>query len=261
MASSPLYGGPLSPNLVSVGSFQTVSPRTWVNKPLIDAPNPFGWHYSCEHGHERTWCYVVFEPHPVGRGGGHGRRCALRRGRLVRRATGRGARLHRQHRLRVHRHLAAAGDDGCYSSPVRFAQGTLRSSGDGALPDCLPRPGVSNGCVNPQRSGYLSATCLSGLRTFRRASHLGVTRSDRWHGAPGKPFRSIADTARVVRGSAYGREPTWGVVYDDTLGGPGRRVRTRQSVPGIGRRALCGSRLLHLPSGRRTNRATCKSAV
>jgi len=28
-------------------------PSTSVNKPFIDAPNPFGWHYSCDHGNER----------------------------------------------------------------------------------------------------------------------------------------------------------------------------------------------------------------
>jgi hypothetical protein len=108
--------------------------------------------------------------------------------------------------------------------------------------------------------------CLSGLSSFQLAHRLGLTRSERWHGALGNPFRGTADTASMVRDSSYGRESTRGVIYANSLGGARsarRRVvrTTRQSVPGAGRRALCGGWLLHLPSGRRANRATCKSAL
>jgi hypothetical protein len=41
----------------------------------------------------------------------------------------------------------------------------------------------------------------------------------------------------------------------------GRRVPHRESVPGIGRLALGGGGILHLPIGRRTNRATSKKSA
>jgi hypothetical protein len=40
-----------------------------------------------------------------------------------------------------------------------------------------------------------------------------------------------------------------------------RRVPHRESVAGIGRLALGGGGILHLPIGRRANRATSKSAL
>jgi hypothetical protein len=134
------------------------------------------------------------------------------------------------------------------------------------LPDGRSRASASNGGVNPQGSSCLSDTCLSGLSSFRLAHRLGLTRSDRWHGAIGNPFPSTVDTASMVRHSSYGRESTRNYLCANSLGdarSARRRVvhTTQQSVRGAGRRALCGGWLLHLPSGRRTNRATCKSAL
>ena len=64
----------------------------------------------------------------------------------------------------------------------------------------------------------------------------------------------------MVRDSADGREPIRrGVFHDDSLGRG--RVRTRQSVGGAWRRALCGGWLLHLPSGGTEDRATRKGAL